>query len=299
MTAAWALAKKRIIAIMSTAAITRRFVGTSALAMYAFSSLPLAAPTSDLSLSLAQGSDSVPLERSDPFAVNVRKIAARIGVKNPENLSVRVGEETSGASIGSNATIGFRGACIVLPLDLYDAFFATDELRRKFTGQIPSKEEVDFVLAHEAAHIARNHSIISATFLPLSVIASCSAIKRIPNKFVASIVSCVGLVAGNMLVSWRLEHEADHIAAESGFVHGGIHCFQRKLSHNCELRSLMNTRMITKEGNYLGDTAHPFLTSRIHHLKLIAQGTAAAHGHHTVDRNVHDSHSSCLYCMKM
>ncbi|KAJ0406595.1 hypothetical protein ATCC90586_003106 [Pythium insidiosum] len=284
----WALAKQRFLAMISSAAFTRRFIATAALAMYGFSHYPLAEPTSSLSLSLAQGSDSVPLDRRDAFAINVRQVAARIGVKNPENLEIRIGEETNGASVGANATIGRRGACIVLPLELYEAFHATPEMRRRF--DIPSKDEVNFVLAHESAHIARNHSMISGTFLPASLLGSCYAIKKIPNKFAASIIGVMALVGGNMLLSWHLEHEADHVAAENGFAVGGIRCFERKLSRNCELRSLLNTRMITEEGNYLGDTSHPFLTSRIHHLRQIAENTTPSSS---------SAPHSCRYCLKM
>ncbi|TMW66319.1 hypothetical protein Poli38472_004084 [Pythium oligandrum] len=277
--------------MLSTAAFTRRFVGASALAMYAFSQYPLAQPTSDFSLSLAQGSDSVPLDRRDAFAVNLRQIAARIGVKHPERISIRIGEETSGASLGSNATIGWRGACLVLPLELYEAFHASDVMRKQF-DDIPTREEINFVLAHESAHIARNHSIVSGTFLPMSLVACCYAIKKIPNKAVASVFGSLAMLGGNLLLSWRLEHEADHIAAENGFASGGIDCFQRKLSRNCELRSLLDTRMITKEGNYLGDTSHPLLTSRIRHLQLIA--------HDPLHSEASSSqHSGCRYCLRM
>lgn len=280
--AIWTFAVTQAHRMISNAAFTRRFVSASALAMYAFSSYPIAEPTSNFSLSLAQGTDSVELERQDPFAINVRSVAARVGVKDPERLSIRIGDETSGASLGANATIRRRGACIILPSELYEAFHATPAMREQY--DIPSKDEINFVLAHESAHIAKNHSVVSGTFLPLSMLGCCYMIKKIPNKLVATVAGVATLVGGNTLLSWRIEHEADHVAAEHGYARGGIHCFERKLSRNCELRTLLQTKMITERGNYLGDTAHPLLTWRIHHLQRIADAT---------------SHSGCKYCLKV
>ncbi|RLN72099.1 hypothetical protein BBO99_00009913 [Phytophthora kernoviae] len=253
---------------MSTAVYSKRFISVSALLLYGYSSYPIAKPTSTHSLRLAQGLDSHELDRQDEFAINVRKIAARVGVKNPERLSIRVGEECSGASMGANLTIDRRGACIVLPMELYDAFYAPSHLHEKY--DIPKADEIDFVLAHESAHIAKNHSMLTGAFLPVSLVGSCYAIKKIPNKMVAGIVGVLGIAGGNLLLSWSLEHQADQVAAEKGYARGGINCFQRKLLWNCEMRSVLNTWLITEKGNYLGDTSHPLLTSRIERLKLMA-----------------------------
>lgn len=279
--------------MLSNAAFTRRFVSASALAMYAFSSYPIAEPTSDFSLSLAQGADSVELDRRDPFAANVRAVAARIGVKDPERLSIRVGEETTGASLGANATINRHGACVILPAELYDAFHATPAQRQRF--DLPDRDEIDFVLAHESAHIAKNHLLLSAAFLPVSLLSTCWLIKKVPNKLVATVAGTLALVGSNVLVSWRIEHEADHVAAAHGYVRGGIRCFERKLSRNCEMRSALRSRLITKEGNYLGDAAHPLLTSRIHHLQLIADARAVSSV--ASDDNHHEHHHLCKYCL--
>ncbi|KAE8901589.1 hypothetical protein PF005_g3535 [Phytophthora fragariae] len=264
----WKSATRAAIKLMSTALYSKRFIGASALFIYGYASYPIAEPTSTHSLRLAQGLDSHELDRKDPFAVNVRKIAARVGVKNPERISIRVGEETAGASIGANLTVGRRGACIVLPMELYDAFYAPSHLHEKY--DIPKRDEIDFVLAHESAHIAKNHSMYTGAFLPVSLIGSCVAIHKIPNKLIAGIVGVLGIVGGNWYLSWSLEHEADEVAAESGFARGGINCFQRRLSRNCEMRSVLNTWMIDERGNYLADTSHPLLTSRIERLKLLA-----------------------------
>ncbi|RLN90888.1 hypothetical protein BBJ28_00000338 [Nothophytophthora sp. Chile5] len=260
--------------LMSAALYSKRFIGASALMIYGYGSYPIAKPTSSFSLKLAQGLDAHELDRQDPFAINVRQIAKRVGVKNPDRVSIRVGEQSSGASIGANATIGRRGACIVLPMELYDAFHAPSHLHEKY--DIPKRDEIDFVLAHESAHIAKNHGMITGASLPVSLVGCCYAIHKIPNKLVAGIVGVLGIVGGNMLLSWSLEHEADRVAAQNGFARGGISCFQRKLSRNCELRSVLNTRLITTKGNYLGDTSHPLLTTRIERLKLMVKDTGSS-----------------------
>ncbi|KAG6967846.1 hypothetical protein JG687_00004066 [Phytophthora cactorum] len=252
----WKLATRAAIKLMSTALYSKRFIGASALLLYGYASYPIAEPTSTHSLRLAQGLDAHELDRNDPFAINVRKIAARVGVKNPERISIRVGEQSAGASMGANLTVGQRGACIVLPMELYDAFYAPAHLHAKY--DIPKRDEIDF-----------NHSMFTGAFLPASLVGSCVAIHKIPNKLVAGIVGVLGIVGGNLYLSWSLEHEADQVAAESGFARGGINCFQRKLSRNCEMRSVLKTWMITEKGNYLGDTSHPLLTSRIERLKLL------------------------------
>ncbi|KAG2780050.1 hypothetical protein Pcac1_g9773 [Phytophthora cactorum] len=129
----WKLATRAAIKLMSTALYSKRFIGASALLLYGYASYPIAEPTSTHSLRLAQGLDAHELDRNDPFAINVRKIAARVGVKNPERISIRVGEQSAGASMGANLTVGQRGACIVLPMELYDAFYAPAHLHAKIT----------------------------------------------------------------------------------------------------------------------------------------------------------------------
>lgn len=274
---------------MAAAIYSKRLVGASALLIYAYASYPLAEPTSPFSLSLADGQDSVELDRRDPFAINVRAVAARMGVKHPERLAIHVGEQTSGAAMGANATIARRGACIVLPAELYDAFHAPASLREKY--DFPSQDEIDFVLAHESTHIAKNHAIMSGAWLPLSLVASNFAIRKIPNKVLAGVVGVVGIIGSNTLLSWHLEHEADHAAAQQGFAHGGIDCFQRKLQRNCQLRREFNANFITEQGNYLGDTSHPLLTSRVRHLQHVAASNVLEAASHTGD--------ACSYCLKL
>ncbi|CAI5740500.1 unnamed protein product [Peronospora destructor] len=252
---------------MSIALYSKRFVGASALLLYGHASYPIAKPTSTHSLRLAQGLDAYELGDKDLFAMNVRNVAARVGVKYPERISIRVGVQSAGASMGTNLAIRQRGACIVLPMELYDAFYAPPQLHKKHN--IAKRHEIDFVLAHESAHIAKNHSMYTAAFLPASVVGSYVAINKIPNKWIAGIVSVLGIIGSHFYLSWSLEHEADQVAAENGFACGGISFFQRKLIRNCEMRSLLNTRMITKSGNYLGDTSHPLLTSRIERLQFL------------------------------
>ena len=252
---------------MSVALSSKRCVGASALLLYGYASYPIAKPTSTHSLRLAQGLDAHELGDNDRFAMTVRNIAARVGVKNPERISIRVGVQSAGASMGTNLTMRQCGACIVLPMELYDAFYAPPHVHNK--DDIAKRHEIAFVVAHESAHIAKNHSMYTAAFLPVSLMGSYVAINTIPNKWIASIVTVVGLVSSHVYLSWSLEHEADQVAAAHGFAWGGIHFFQRKVIRNCAMRSLLNTRMITKSGNYLGDTSHPLLTSRIERLQRL------------------------------
>lgn len=277
---------------MSKASVAARLVGVSTVALCVFTAIPIAEPTSAYSLRLAQATDAIELDRRDAFAINVRKVAARVGVKHPERLSIHVGESTAGASLGANATISSRGACMVLPTELYEAFHATPAEREMF--DLPCKEEVNFVLAHESAHIAKNHAIVSGVFLPASMIAICYAAHKTPNKLLAAALGCATLIGGNTLLSWRIEHEADHVAAEHGFARGGINCFERRLFRNCELREMRHSNLITEKGNYLGDTAHPLLTSRIRHLKLIVEEAASA----ASDDDALQS-SGCAYCLRV
>nr|KAE8922667.1 hypothetical protein PF009_g27074 [Phytophthora fragariae] len=62
-------------------------------------------------------------------------------VKNLERISIRVGEESTGASMGANLTVGRRGACIVLPMELYDAFYAPSHVQDKY--DLPKRDEID------------------------------------------------------------------------------------------------------------------------------------------------------------
>ncbi|UIZ20650.1 hypothetical protein KXD40_000465 [Peronospora effusa] len=266
---------------MSVGLYSKRFVGASALLLYGYALYPIVKPTSTRSLRLAQGLDAHELGEKDLFAMNVRNIAARVGVKNPERISIRVGMQSAGASMGTNFTIRERGACIVVPMELYDAFYAPSHLYKKY--DMAKRHEIDFVLAHESAHIAKNHSMYTAAFLPASLIGSYVAINKIPNKLIAGIVSMLSIIGSHLYLSWSLEHEADQVAAANGFACGGISYFQRKLIRNCEMRSLYKTRMITKRGNYLGDTSHPFLTSRIERLQFLTLCSDSQPCHHHRD----------------
>jgi Zn-dependent protease with chaperone function len=277
---------------MAAAIYSKRLVGASALLIYAYTSYPLAEPTSVFSLSLADGQDAVEVDQRDAFAANVRAVAARMGVKNPERLSIRVSEDSTGAALGANATIDRRGACMVLPAELYDAFHASPALREKYPS-IPTIDEINFVLAHESTHIAKNHALFSNAFLPLSLVLSNVAIRKIPNKVFAGLAGIAVILGGNTLLSWRLEHEADHAAAQQGFAHGGIDCFQRKLDRNCEVRAVLHSRLITKEGNYLGDTTHPLLTSRIRHLQHVAASNVLSASSSARENSV------CRYCLRL
>ncbi|CAI5724932.1 unnamed protein product [Hyaloperonospora brassicae] len=261
---------------MASALRARRFIGASVLLLCGYTTYSIVEPMSPHALRLAHGSDAQELDRDDPFARNVRHIAARVGVTCPAQMSIRVGKRSAGASTGANLTIRQRGACIVLPMELYDAFYAPPHLHAKY--DIPTRDEIDFVLAHESAHIARNHTVYAGAFLPASLLGSCVAIRTIPNKVVAGVVGVLSMIGTNVCLSWSLEHEADHVAAESGFARGGIACFQRKLSRNNAIRAVSSTKLITARGNYLGDTLHPLLTSRIERLERLT--SAATTGPH-------------------
>jgi hypothetical protein len=63
------------------------------------------------------------------------------------------------------------------------------------------------VLAHETTHIAKNHALFSNAFLPLSLVLSNVAIRKIPNKLFAGLVGIAVILGGNTLLSWRLEHD--------------------------------------------------------------------------------------------
>jgi hypothetical protein len=154
---------------------SKRLVGASGLLIYAYMSYPLAELTSAFSLSLAGSQDAVEVDRRDAFAANVRAVAARMGVKNPERLSIRASVDSAGVALGESATIDRRGACMVLPAKLYDAFHASPALREKYPS-IRTIDAINFVLAHESTHIAKNHALFSNTSLPLSLVLSNVAI---------------------------------------------------------------------------------------------------------------------------
>ncbi|KAE9118197.1 hypothetical protein PF007_g9016 [Phytophthora fragariae] len=43
--------------------------------------------------------------------------------------------------MGANLTVGRRGACIVLPMELYDAFYAPSHVQDKY--DLPKRDEID------------------------------------------------------------------------------------------------------------------------------------------------------------
>ncbi|CAK4651692.1 hypothetical protein LEN26_020549 [Aphanomyces euteiches] len=153
---------------------------------------------------------------------------------------------------------------------VYESFFAKTPCDEALT-----RDEVEFILAHECTHLAKNHPLIMASFVPLSMLSSVMVARRLASRSQAgaALVS-VGLLAlSGMGLSWRMEYEADHGAAALGasYRSGGVDMLERTRRQNCMLKQMWPTRLITDEGNYLADTAHPWLTSRIRHLELLNQ----------------------------
>ncbi|KAF0741855.1 hypothetical protein Ae201684P_017902 [Aphanomyces euteiches] len=240
---------------------SRRLLGGATAVIFVKLALPICRP---------HDPNDVPLADNDTFVIATRKIAHRTGLLHPENLRVYVssGGETGG-SIGANLRWLNRSSICVSDM-VYESFFAKTPCDEALT-----RDEVEFILAHECTHLAKNHPLSMASFVPPSMLSSVMVARRLASRSRAgaALVS-VGLLAlSGMGLSWRMEYEADHGAAALGasYRSGGVDMLERTRRQNCMLKQMWPTRLITDEGNYLADTAHPWLTSRIRHLELLNQ----------------------------
>ncbi|CCI42700.1 unnamed protein product [Albugo candida] len=244
--------------------LSSHVLGFSTVIMSGYAAYTIADPTNVFALRQANAETSILLQQSDSFVQYASKIASQVGVRSAENLEIRLSQQNAGASLGTNLK---KKACIILPLDLYTAFHSNSS--DSVDTDLPSPAELDFVIAHESAHIADNHMVISRAAFPISLFGAYSFMSKIPNKWVAAMVGCGTLLLTNIFVSRQIEYRADAIAAKAGYGHGGVVLFKRSQVRNCRVRELTKSRMITKRGDYLGDIMHPLLTSRIK--RLLAQ----------------------------
>lgn len=243
--------------------LSSHVLGFSTVIMSGYAAYTIADPTNVFALRQANAETSILLQKSDSFVQYASKIASQVGVRSAENLEIRLSQQNAGASLGTN----LKKACIILPLDLYTAFHSS--LSDSVDTDLPSPAELDFVIAHESAHIADSHMVISRVAFPISLFGAYSIMGKIPNKWVAAMVGCATLLLTNIFVSRQIEYRADAIAAKAGYGYGGVVLFKRSQVRNCRVRELTKSRMITKRGDYLGDIMHPLLTSRIK--RLLAQ----------------------------
>ncbi|OQR87325.1 metalloprotease family M48X [Achlya hypogyna] len=267
-----------------TSSYSRRLLVTCASTMFASATFPVAMPHSPLALRAIGASDTKELDASDDFVVQAREIARQLGVRHPENLRVLMdlADGEGGGALGADV---FGRSAIWISESIYRGFHQTPSPTSTVQDieADPAREEVEFILAHECAHIANNHSLKMTSFIPLSMFGSYAIATKVPHKLIGAVLGFGLIAAGGWYLSWHMEHEADHLAASLGqrFRDGGLSTFERSRVRNCFLKSYFDTRMITEEGNYLGDTSHPWLTTRIHHLE-----------HMECDEHDH----ACIFC---
>nr|CCA14522.1 metalloprotease family M48X putative [Albugo laibachii Nc14] len=214
--------------------------------MSGYAAYTIAEPTNVFMLRQANAETSVLLQNSDPFVQYASKIASQVGIRFAGSLEFRLSEQNAGTSLGINLT----KACIIVPLELYTAYHSNESDRSN--ADLPSLAEIDFVIAHECAHIADNHMIISRAAFPISLFGAYSLISKISNKWLAAIAGCATLLLTNVCVSRQIEYRADAIVAKAGFGPGGVQFFKRSQVRNCEVRELTKSPMITESGDYLG-----------------------------------------------
>ncbi|CAK4503129.1 unnamed protein product [Aphanomyces euteiches] len=215
--------------------------------------------------------DSIRLDENDPIVIKTREIASRTGVSHPNKIQVYLSEDgETGGSIGANV---FGRGIVCISESVYRGFHLDQETwldddEDSVADETPSKEEVEFILAHECVHLAKNHSLVMSSFVPIAMLSSASLTTKVHNKFIATLLGVGTLVISGLYLSWCMEYEADHGAASLGksFHRGGLYALERTRRRNCMLKRVVGTKWITEEGNYLGDTAHPWLTTRIDHL---------------------------------
>ncbi|KAF0683071.1 Aste57867_24851 [Aphanomyces stellatus] len=252
---------------MASSVLPRRLLSSTAAMLFGVSVYPIVNPNCD---------DCFELEDKDPIVIKAREIAFKAGVKNPQNVMVYVSEDgETGGSMGANL-LGRGTICI--SNDVYRGFHqgdggvewdADDE-------DTPTRDEAEFILAHECVHLAKNHSLVMSSFVPVAMMSSASLTTKVHNKFLATLLGVGCMAIGGIYLSWCMEYEADHGAASLGdsFHRGGLTALERSRRRNCMLKRNWKSDWITDDGNYLGDTAHPWLTTRIDHLQHLQHDCA-------------------------
>ncbi|KDO20091.1 hypothetical protein SPRG_14630 [Saprolegnia parasitica CBS 223.65] len=262
----------------------RRVLCGCATTMFVSATFPVALPHSDLARKAIGADATKELDENDAFLQTARSIAKQLGVRHPEHIRVLV-DQAGGEGGGALGADVFGQSAIWISESIYRGFHQAPSAESTITDleADPARDEVEFILAHECAHIANNHSLKMTSFIPASMFGSYALATKVPNKLLGAVLGFGLVVFGGLYLSWDMEHEADHLAASLGqrFRSGGLSTFERSRVRNCFLRTYFDTRMITEDGNYLGDTSHPWLTTRIHHLE-----------HMQCDEHDH----ACIFC---
>ncbi|RHY97368.1 hypothetical protein DYB37_011477 [Aphanomyces astaci] len=255
-----------------TTVVHRRVLAGAATALFASSVYPVYNPRCT--------DGAMRLDDDDPIVHATREIAFQTGVTHPENVHVYVSMDgETGGSMGANV---FGRGSVCISNAVYRGFHLDESVDDEDEDDLPSKEEAEFILAHECVHLAKNHSLVMSSFVPMAMLSSASITTKVSNKFLATLLGVGSLVVGGIYLSWWMEYEADHGAASLGhrFHIGGLSTLERTRRRNCMFKQMHPTRWITDEGNYLADTAHPWLTTRIDHLS---------------SHNIDDCHN-CAFC---
>jgi Zn-dependent protease with chaperone function len=248
------------------------------------------------------------------------RIFAQVGLEYPERVRVIESDATeSPTAIGTNTR---AGAVVLMPrmlaaltnpaTELYIPY-EDDESRTVFHGTVgelddetraeilretgvllPTPEQIDSIIGHEATHLFYNHSLKSGVVGGLSALAAHVAIKmyarwawaRNPvsatlamegvNPTISVARHCalviVAVAAGTIALSWYQERQADmHSALSLRLEHSALSLAKAKQAQNRREHRLGN-RKFTASGIDLTEIEHPPVNVQIQYLSELIDG---------------------------
>jgi len=220
---------------------------------------------------------------------NFRDILRKVGVRNFDKIELIETEDIGPTTVGCDLPLIPSKAIVLVPKALLRAAELTEEdlpieERQRLleaTGTlVPTEKELQYILGHEAAHLAKNHSLKTAvsgfsTFWGSYLLASrCKLFPKTPVACSLFGMAATAAIVG--VVSVLQEREADLTsAARLGCAHEAKELVEKKIQQNLWLRREGNEStwrtMITSRGNDLLEWEHPSVTWQLNYLSQLEQ----------------------------
>lgn len=216
-------------------------------------------------------------------------ILKSVGVKNAENVKLIETESFGPTTVGCDLPFSKTKAIVFVPraLLLASEEELSEEQRRDILEAdgtlFPTEKEMDYILGHEAAHLAKNHSLKSSAVgltslgLSLGFLNSVSGATRQITSSVVIRRSLFSIAVSAMAVgavSILQEREADLTSASKlNCVHEASLLVEKKRKQNLWVReqaggSLLRS-FVSARGNDLLEWEHPSVTWQLSYLEKL------------------------------
>lgn len=271
------------------------------------------APASWYGALVAGDASGKELEPGHPLARRVRAVAERLSVP-AQGLRVFVSASERASSLGVPFRVFSSSAVVTLPASFATAIEEEDAGDWLLHGEplcptlvLPTEGEMDFTIAHELTHIRHADSLVGALTTAASLVLGYEGGNLLAERIAPArvlplhvqagfrgVAAVAASAASIMLLTRYQEWRADRGAARAGFALGGLYAFERARALNRAVKGVVGHALITRDGDFLGDPAHPPLSDRVAHMRQRVR-----HGAADVDAAASGAWSSLLSSLSL